>query len=144
VWPLFEAVLKDVCRERHKGQEQGAGLAAKQFGDLDQREDKLIRALLDGKLKQHLFDERLEKVEGELSRIAALQPSPLLGETELEDLVEFTKWVLSNSGTLWAAAEYDKQLRLQSAFFPARVTVSKGRIWSTEFVQPFQAVRCED
>jgi hypothetical protein len=65
---------------------------------------------MDGRLKQYLFDEQMEKVEAQLTLIETEEVSPLESEAELEDLIEFTKWVLDNAGILWNAAEYDKQL----------------------------------
>jgi hypothetical protein len=81
---------------------------------------------MDGRLKQYLFDEQMEKVEAELSIIEAEEVSPVETETELDDLIEFARWVLDNAGMLWNAAEYDKQVRLQSALCPAGVVVTEG------------------
>lgn len=125
LWPLLGAILKDVCRAKHEEYEQGAELASKHLQELERHKDRLIRAMVDGRLKQHLFDEQMEKVEAELCRVAAQQLDSVPDETELDDLVGFVKWVLENGGMLWSAAEYGNQIRLQSAFFPSGLSASK-------------------
>jgi site-specific DNA recombinase len=142
LWPVFKAILKEACKTKHEEQEETSALAAKRIAELDQLKDKLVRGLMDGRLKQYLFDEQMEKVEAQLSLIEAEEIDPLESETELDDLIEFTRWVLDNAGTLWNAAEYDKQLRLQAALCPAGVMVTDGELRtpaSTSFFREFDA-----
>jgi site-specific DNA recombinase len=124
-WPLFEAVLADVWRTKHLQHKTSVELIGQQRAKLNAHKDKLIRALLDDKLKQHHYDEQMERVEHTLSKLNEKQLVELQTEKELADLVIFAKWILDTAGPLWYAAQHDKKLRIQAAFFPEGLSISK-------------------
>jgi hypothetical protein len=117
-WPLLEAVFKHVWADKHKKQQEAAKWRPKRIADLQELKDKLVIALVNGKLKQHIYDEQMDKVESDLEAAERQQLEPLPQELELRNLIDFARWVLENAGVTWLAAGHKERRRLQSAFFP--------------------------
>lgn len=124
-WPLLEAVIKHVWADKHKKQQEAAKVAAKRIADLQELKDKLVIALVNGKLKQHIYDEQMDKVESDLEAAERQQLEPLPQELELRNLIDFARWVLENAGVTWLAAGHKERRRLQSAFFPGGLIRTK-------------------
>lgn len=124
-WPLFRHVLLDVWKAKQTTRVESAEAAKKRIQVLEDRKQKLIDVLLDGKLKQQHFDEQMERLESDLAKAQSQNLEPLPEESEMSQLIAFAEWFFDYAATVWFGAEYDKKLRLQAALFPAGLEVSK-------------------
>ena len=124
VWSLLKAVLSEVWETKLKQRRESAERRMKIVSALQVRKQKLIDAMLDGRLKQSLFEEQLEILEREAEKHS--EPGEMEHDgVEIESLLAFAEWFLNNAATVWMGASSEKKIRIQEAVFPSGVSFSK-------------------
>ena len=117
-WALFKDVLRDVWKAKNASKLESAEILKKRMAELNIFKNKLVQLYVNGKLKEVHYNEQMEKVEGELAGLMQQEAEQLPTGVELEQVMEFARWMLENAGVTWLAAEPYKKGILQTAFFP--------------------------
>jgi hypothetical protein len=90
---------------------------------LQVRKQKLIDAVVDGRLKAPQFEEQLEKLELEVAKHSG-QSENSDDAAEVGRLLSFGEWFLTNAATVWMGASSYKKRLIQDTVFPSGVTFS--------------------
>ena len=139
-WALLKVVLSEVCAVKQAQQTETLARSRKRLDTLESKKQKLIDALLDGKLSQTIFDDQLEKVEAEIARHSV--PSETVeNPADVDNLLSFGEWFLDNAATVWIGASPDKKRLIQGAIFPSGVSVTKEGFGTLGHASVFMALQ---
>jgi hypothetical protein len=144
---LFKEIVKNVWRQKHAGQAERATLAAQQTQKLKVRKARLLELLIEDRIDQQTYDDQLKEVGTKLQLAEKDGSSGLIPEEELDSLLDFTDWVMLRIAGVWINASYENKQRIQQAFFPDGLVVSKegfGTVLRPLFFKEFEGVKVEN
>lgn len=90
---------------------------------LKTREQNLIDAIVEKRIKQEVFDSQMAIGGTELAAAQFQLDEQLIREEELESLLDFADWLLGRIAGIWNSASPQKE-----AHFPGGISVQKGGI----------------
>ena len=129
----FAGLVREAVRAVWKGKKaQKDNLLAqarKQVADLQAWEAQIVRAWIAERISKEVYDNQMQEVGTRLEAAGLIEGEAVLELAEIELLLDFSDWMLSNAAGVWASASWENKLRIQRAFFPAGLEVS-GDGWN--------------
>jgi site-specific DNA recombinase len=140
-WPMFTAVLEKVSRQKRAARVTTKELVGTRLASLRSRRQRLINAMIDGKLKAEVFQEQIDLADEEIRKLELEVEETSSEEQEVSQLIDFAKVVLGgHQSFLWENADFEKKLRIQRAYFPSGLTVQGDEFGTTEFFSFFNSL----
>ena len=130
-----------------KGEGRGRGLVfllVKSGGVYLQR---VIDAVVDGRIDKPTYDGQMAKVGTELNVAQSQLAETLISEEELESLFGFAAWLLERVAGIWNSASPENKRRIQKALFPEGLTITKDGFRTTLrhlFFKQFEPIPVEE
>jgi len=94
--------------------------------ELADRKNRLVDALLDGRIDQKTYDGRVDRLQVEIAEAESHLRDVDLENIDIEAVLNFAERLLSAPAQLWLEASLEQKQRLQQVFFPHGVTFSDG------------------
>ena len=138
------SVLEDVWSSRKSQRAELATTSKRREEELKSRKQKIFDAFIDGKLQQAVYDEQSAKVEHDLSQLRSFEDEFDSDALDLAMLLEFSKWMLTNAGSLWCSASSENKRKLQGVFFPTGVVGSQDGIGTPELPFIFKCIEAAE
>ena len=118
------AIIQDIWKNRRALVEQQSRTASQHLDDLKFRRIQLTDALMDGRIRQDIYDERIDTLDQEIT-LAQFQLSDCQeDELEIEAVLAFAKDVFQNTAILWLDAPLAAKLQFQQMLFPEGISYS--------------------
>jgi hypothetical protein len=114
---------------------------------LEARDQRIVDLFVDGQIDKDTYEDRRAKVGTALSKAKSQQSEAPIAAEQVEYLLEFADWMLQRVAGIWNSASLSNKLRIQSAFFPDGLTVSKegfGTPLEPLFFKQFQEIPIEE
>jgi site-specific DNA recombinase len=141
VMRLFSEVVKHVWRQWQTDARTLLAKAKRQLQDLAERKNRLVDALLDGRIDQQTYDGRIECLRGEIQAAEDRLREADLENMDVEAVLDFAERLLRTPARLWSDAPLDQKQRLQNVFFPEGVTFSNGVFGTTPSSSFFSVIQ---
>jgi hypothetical protein len=144
--PLFEAIVRDVWKAKQADHEQAASLISKRIASMEARKQRLIESVVDGRIDKATYDDQIGRVGTDLAAAQGQLSQTLIGAEELDCLLEFAAWLLERVAGIWNSAAAPNKRRIQTALFPAGLTLTKEGFGTAQrplFFNQFQAIPVE-
>ena len=123
--PLFRAVVRDVWKQKHVDHEQRLQQGKQVIGALEKKNQQIVDAFLEGTFDRPTYEAQRERVGTALKEARVQQSEALISADQVECLLEFAHWMLEQVAGIWNSASLPNQRRIQEAFFPEGLTVTK-------------------
>lgn len=115
---LFKAVMIDSWKEKRQESQRTSLKLQKDLETLKERKNKLVDALLEKILTPKTYQEQTAKLELEITlkelEVGESHPEDL----DLEGILNYAEFVISNPKKLWQDSPLDQKQRLQKVLFP--------------------------
>jgi DNA invertase Pin-like site-specific DNA recombinase len=98
---------------------------------LKERKMRLVDALLDKELTQDIYQERMDKLAEELALAEMELGDAKVEETDIEGMLNYAQFVVTNASYLWLEADLAQRQRLQRILYPDGVTFLDGEFGTT-------------
>ena len=122
---FVKRILTSVHDQKRRQERDTVALAQKRIGEVEIRKQKLVDALLDGKLTDQIYQEQMDRVQAELQTLQiAIEDRASLEPQALERMLDFAEWFFENVGAVWLGADLENKLRIQEAVFPSGIVLS--------------------
>ena len=105
---------------------------------MESRTQRLVDLLVDGQIDKVVYDDQREKVGTALDKAKVVQSEVLISAGKVDCLLDFAEWMLERAAGIWNSASLPNKLRIQEAFFPQSLTVTKEG-FGTPFFQTVPA-----
>ena len=92
--PLFREVLRDVWTIKNNQRENLLTQARQRISDLEGRQQKLVDAVVDGRISKETYDNQSLVVGTDLEAAKIRESEALIGAAQIERLLEFAEWLL--------------------------------------------------
>jgi site-specific DNA recombinase len=127
--PEFSALLRQILVSVHEQKDtlerNRVGIARKRIAEVQNRKQKIVDAMLDGKITQQIYVEQMERVDTELGDLqATIDDAALIEPQALERMLDFADWFFQNAGAVWLGADLENKIRIQEAVFPSGVSLT--------------------
>jgi hypothetical protein len=141
--PLFREVIGDVWRQKHAEQESLAARLDKDLVSLQAKSQKLVDLFVGDQIDKATYDDQREKVGTALDKLRRQKSDVLINAEQVDCLLDFAEWMLGRAAGIWSSAALPNKLRIQAAFFPGGLTVTKdgfGTPLHPIFFKEFQTI----
>lgn len=123
---LFRAIVLDVWEKKRVESRGTRQSLQRRLDDLLTRKDRIVDAFVHrGVLDQRTYERQRDRLDQDIVLAESALHDARLDELDVEGLLVFADYVLSNAGRLWSEASIDQKQRLQKVLFPRGVTWSK-------------------
>ena len=123
--PLFREVVRDVWRQKHADQEALAARLEKDITLLEAKDQRLVDLFINEQIDKATYDDQRGKVGTILNNVRRQKSETLVSPEQVDCLLDFADWMLARAAGIWNGASLPNKLRIQGAFFPQGLTVTK-------------------
>lgn len=135
---LFAAVVRDVWRRKNREAEEALTACRQQIRSLKDRREKLIDAMLDGRLTEFEARERLDRLNDDIVAAEAVEKEKHIDQLDVEAVLAYAERLLLNTARLWLDANLDQKQRLQRVIFPKGLEFIDGSFKTPRNLFTFQ------
>jgi len=121
---LFKEIVKRVWEQRQVDARALLLSSKRNLQELADRKNRLVDALLDGRIDQSTYDGRVDRLQTEIAEAEAHLRDVDLDNIDIEAVLNFAECLLDAPAQLWLEASLEQKQRLQKVFFPDGVTFS--------------------
>jgi hypothetical protein len=136
---LFCEVVKRVWQKRQADARALLSTARQRLQDLAERKNRLVDALLDGRIDQQTYDGWIECLRGKIQEGEDRLREADLENVDLEAVLDFGERLLRNPARLWSEASLDQKQRLHGVF-PEGLTFTNGEFGTAPSSSLFNVV----
>ncbi|MEO7145043.1 MAG: hypothetical protein ABI165_16215 [Bryobacteraceae bacterium] len=136
--PLLREAIRAVWRQKKSLRDDQLAQARKRVEELQAYRERILRAWISEKITKEIYDDQMGKVGTELEAAGLLEGEAVLELAEVELLLDFAGWMLTNAASVWAGASFENRLRIQRALFANGLPVSRERFGTPEPVSLFK------
>jgi site-specific DNA recombinase len=115
---LFKSVVEQTWERKHGEAEKLASETKSGLQIVKRRKNLLLDALLDGRIKQQDYSDRMEALDAEIENLENRLAESEIDELDVQAVIRFAEKVLHHPSVLWSNAELDNKQRLQKLYFP--------------------------
>jgi|GEM_PF-989525 len=123
--PLYRKQLQDTFREMNKSNVEEKRLIKGKLTVVKQKLEDLNDLWIDGKIKQKYYDQKLQKLEEEISMYEEEIRKREKGLSNLDEYIEVSLLIAENPSVLWEFADYEERQIMQKTFFPEKIVYDK-------------------
>jgi site-specific DNA recombinase len=138
---LFAAVVRDVWRKKNQEADEALNASRRRVSALKERKQKLVDAIIDGKLSSEDGRERLDGLKDEIAAAEALEKEKHIEQLDIEAVLAYAEHLLLNAARLWTDANLDQKQRLQRVIFPNGVEFRDGEVLTSGTASLFNSLR---
>jgi site-specific DNA recombinase len=129
VFDLFEAITRDVWKERTSENRAAAVKLEQRIADLKHRRDRLVDAYIqDGKIDKETYEGRISSIKNELSELQSLVPKKALSSERLEHIIVNTKAMLTDLPRTWNRLQIEQKVAFQRLIYPDGICCDGNKI----------------
>jgi hypothetical protein len=118
-------LIKSAWKEKRAHEDAVMAEVERKLAILNERRQRIIDALLYGKIAQEVYDGQMQKVGIETETAAGQQADALIAEAEIDTVLDFAGWMLGVIQPVWSGANGENKRRLQAAIFPNGLSVNE-------------------
>ena len=123
---LFRAIVLDVWEKKQAESRGTRQRLQRKLESLIAKKDRVVDAFLHrGVLDQRTYERQRDILDEEITLTESALHDTRLDELDVEGLLVFAEYLLSNAGRLWTEASLEQKQRLQNVLFPRGVTWSR-------------------
>ena len=123
---LFRAIMLDVWKKKQAESRGARQRLQRKLESLIAKKDRVVDAFLHrGVLDQRTYERQRDILDEEITLTESALHDARLDELDVEGLLVFAEYLLSNAGRLWMEASLEQKQRLQNVLFPRGVTWSR-------------------
>ncbi len=115
---LFQEVVRQTWNEKQADARAQLTVSKRRVSELAGRKNRLVDLLVEGKLSQQDYDDRLRQLREEIASAEDALREADLGSLDVEAVLEFADRLVKKPKQLWLNSDLDQKQRLQSLFFP--------------------------
>lgn len=124
---LFSAIVVDVWQARRQESSSLRESLALRLDDLKRREAMLEEAYLYRQaVDRETYERQRDLLREQIALVTLQAEDAKLEEVDVDGLLGFAEFVLSNAARLWSESNYEQQLRMQHALFPEGLRFRNG------------------
>jgi site-specific DNA recombinase len=145
--PLFGEVIKDVWEQKHAEHKTLAARVEKELALLEAKDERLVDLFVNEQIDKATYDDQRRKVGTALDKLRRQRTEALVSREQVDSLLDFAEWILGRAAGIWNSAALPNRLRLQGAFFPEGLTVTKegfGTPLRPLFFKQFEPIPVEE
>jgi site-specific DNA recombinase len=120
----FREAVKSVWRARAAQHEKNVAAARKRVAELQQFKNQIIKKWIANEITKDVYDDQMSQVGTQLEAAGLAEGQAMLELAEVEVLVDFASWMMSNASMVWSAASHANQVKIQWALLPDGLVVS--------------------
>ena len=133
---LFRSVVEDAWKARGEHSREAVALATKTLASLKDEKERLVDAIIDKRISQEIYDERLEGLEQRIAFAEIAVHDASIDELEIDTLLTFADRVLGETARLWLDSGTDQRQQLQRIVFPDGLSFSNEEEFGTPVTGP--------
>ncbi len=122
---LFKEIVRLVWKQKVAASESVLRAAKGKLAELENRKNRLVDFLLEGRLDQQTYDEQTMRLRGEIESAERELREADLEQMDLEAVLAFAEKLVERPRQLWLESTLDQKQRLQRVFFPDGVKYTK-------------------
>ena len=122
---LFKEIVRQVWKQKVAGSESVLRAAKGKLAELENRKNRLVDFLLEGRLDQQTYDEQTMRLRGEIETAERELREADLEQMDLEAVLAFAEKLVERPRQLWLESTLEQKQRLQRVFFPDGVKYTK-------------------
>jgi len=116
---LFREIVLDAWEERQTEANEVAAALSRKLEDVTQRKQRLVEAYLyERTIDAQTYQEQLDRLREEAALAQMELHDARLDELEVESVLNFATYVLSNASRFWSECSLEQKQRFQSILFP--------------------------
>ena len=128
---LFKEIVRHVWKQRVAASESILRAAKGKLAELENRKNRLVDFLLEGRLDQRTYDEQTVRLRGEIESAEQELREADLEQMDVEALLAFAEKLVERPRPLWLESTLEQKQRLQRVFFPDGVAYTKDGFGTT-------------
>jgi len=129
---LFREIVLDVWKQKQADVANSRGRLQRNLDGLLGKKDRVVDAFLHrGLIDQRTYPLQVDKLDEEIPLVETALHDARLDELDVEGVLAFAEYVLTNPGRLWVEASLEQKQRLQKVLFPRGVTFSPAGQFGT-------------
>lgn len=142
---LFKAVMLDSWKEKQKESHRTFQNLKRDLETLKERKSKLVEAFVyEKKLDPKTYQEETDKLQVEIG-LKELEVNQRHGEDlDMEEILDYAEFVISNPGKLWKDSPLDPKQRLQKVLFPKGLKFGQDGFGTSESAPIYRFLRPSD
>ena len=122
---LFKEIVRQVWKQRVSASESILRAVKAKLADLENRKNRLVDFLLEGRLDQQTYDEQAARLRVEVESAERDLREANLEQMDVEAVLTFAEKLVERPQQLWLESTLEQKQRLQRVFFPDGVTYTK-------------------
>ena len=129
---LFREIVLDVWKQNQTNAAETRHRLQRNLDDLLSKKDRVVDAFLHrGLIDQRTYERQVDKLDEEITLAETALHDARLDELDVEGVLAFAEYVLTNAGRLWVEVSLEQKQRLQKVLFPRGVTYSPDGVFGT-------------
>ena len=129
---LFREIVLDVWKQEQADTGGTRRQLQRNLDDLVAKKDRVVDAFLHrGVIDQRTYERQVDKLDEEITLAETALHDARLDELDVEGVLAFAEYALTNPGRLWIEASLGQKQRLQKVLFPQGVTYSPEGVFGT-------------
>jgi site-specific DNA recombinase len=133
---LFRTVVEDAWKARGEHSKRATELASKRLAELKDEKERLIDAVIDKRISQEIYEERLYRVDQKIALAEIALHDASVEELEIDTLLRFADRVLGDTSRLWLDSSVEQRQKLQRIVFPNGLRFSNEEGFGTPVTGP--------
>ena len=137
---LFRAVISDVWERKNFEKKDTLSQSRTKIAELEHTRQAIFNLFVAERIGDEEYRKQTDRIEGMLAEVKTLEAESLIGQAELDRLLDFAEWMTWSAELIWSRAPIADRLRIQNAFFPEGVVAFKetlGTPPTTSFIKEF-------
>ncbi len=122
---LFKEIVRQVWKQKVAASESVLRAAKGKLAELENRKNRLVDFLLEGRLDQQTYDEQTLRLRAEIEVAEQELREADVEHIDVEAVLAFAEKLVERPRQLWLESTLEQKQRLQRAFFPDGVKYTK-------------------
>ncbi len=136
--PLFFDVFSEVLAGKNAARQTELGNLRREQSYIQERKQKAIDAMLDGRLDQSTYEDQMRRLGTQLDEVGTvILQAEGSSEDDAEIAPQFAWWFLEHVSGIWQTADVQRKARIQRAIFPQGLALTNEGFGTPQPVSVF-------